>query len=242
MARLARLSLPAQLHHVVQRGHNGQNICLRDADYRTLRTLLHASAQQFHVAVHAFLLLPTHFHVLLTPPSASALPAFMQAVGRRYVRYFNDSNARSGTLWDGRYRASVLQAQTYLLSAMAYLDQHPVRDGLVAAAADYPWSSHRHYIGQTTDKGLTPHALFWELGNTPFAREAAYARLVQTPVGAQLVQAIDDATWSGWALGSPQYLAALQKSTTRRLREAPPGRPRRPPSAPAPAPAPDPAS
>ena len=103
----------------------------------------------------------------------------MQAVGRRYVRYFNDSQGRSGTLWEGRYRSTVIRPERYLLACMVYIDLNPVRAGLVKEAAPIPGPAMRHYVGLRTDKMVTPHALFWTLGNTPFSREAAYAELVR---------------------------------------------------------------
>ena len=108
----------------------------------------------------------------------------MQAVGRRYVRYFNQRQARTGTLWEGRYRSTLIQAERYLLACMAYIDLNPVRAGMVAEPGDYPWSSHAHYVGLRNDRLVTPHPLYWELGNTPFARDAAYAELVRSGISA----------------------------------------------------------
>ena len=149
----------------------------------------------------------------------------MQAVGRRYVRYFNDSQQRSGTLWEGRYRSTLIQTDRYLLACMAYIDLNPVRAGLVAQAADYPWTSHGHYIGRQMDKLVTPHPLVWALGNTPFAREAAYAELVQAGVNPVHQSALTQATLSGWALGEPDFVADLQKRTQRRVAKGQVGRP-----------------
>ena len=150
----------------------------------------------------------------------------MQSVGRAYVLYFNKRYGRTGTLWEGRYRCAVLQPQAYLLAAMAYLDLNPVRAGLAEAAADYPWSSHRHCIGQAVEKGLSPHPLYWALGNTPFAREQAYADRVAQGLGAELVRQLTDSGLHGWALGDEAFLAGLQKHSPRRVRKGRPGRPR----------------
>jgi putative transposase len=177
------------------------------------------------VAIHAYVLMSNHFHLLVTPQSSDGLPQMMQAVGRRYVRYFNDSQQRSGTLWEGRYRSTLIQTDRYLLACMAYIDLNPVRAGLVAQAADYPWSSHGHYIGRHMDKLVTPHPLVWELGNTPFAREAAYAELVQAGVNPVHQTALTQATLSGWALGEPDFVADLQKRTQRRVAKGQAGRP-----------------
>ena len=225
MARLPRLTLPGYPHHVIQRGNNRQAIFNSNADYLTLLALLDENAKKFNVAIHAYVLISNHFHLLATPQTADGLPQMMQAVGRRYVRYFNDSQQRSGTLWEGRYKSTVIQTERYLLACMAYIDLNPVRVGLVRQARDYPWSSHGHYTGQRVDKLITPHALYWELGNTPFAREAAYAEMVQSGISTVQQAALTDSALSGWALGEPDFVADLQKRTMRRVSKGAAGRP-----------------
>ena len=190
-----------------------------------LLSLLAENAAKFRVALHAYVLMDNHFHLLATPETADGLPQMMQAVGRRYVRYFNDSQHRSGTLWEGRYKSTLIQAERYLLACMVYIDLNPVRAGLVAAARDYPWSSHGHCIGLRTDKLVTPHALFWQLGNTPFAREAAYAEMVHAGITMAQQTALTGSTLSGWALGEPDFVADLQKRTERRVSRVTAGRP-----------------
>ena len=225
MARLPRLTLPGYPHHVIQRGNNRQAIFAKTADYQRLLDLLDDNARQFEVAIHAYVLMSNHFHLLVTPQTSDGLPQMMQAVGRRYVRYFNDSQQRSGTLWEGRYRSTLIQTDRYLLACMAYIDLNPVRAGVVAQAADYPWTSHGHYIGRQMDKVVTPHPLVWALGNTPFAREAAYAELVQAGINPVQQSALTQATLSGWALGEPDFVADLQKRTQRRVAKGQAGRP-----------------
>jgi putative transposase len=225
MARLPRLTLPGYPHHVIQRGNNRQAIFDSNADYQTLLDLLCENAKKFNVAIHAYVLMGNHFHLLVTPQTADGLPQMMQAVGRSYVRYFNDAQKRSGTLWEGRYKSTLIQSERYLLACMAYIDLNPVRAGMVAAARDYPWSSHGHYIGQRIDKLIMPHALFWELGNTPFAREAAYAQLVQAGISTVQQVALTESALSGWALGEADFVADLQKRTGRRVAKGVAGRP-----------------
>jgi len=225
MARLPRLTLPGYPHHVIQRGNNRQAIFASLADYQTLLDQLRVNADKFGVAIHAYVLMTNHFHLLATPQTADALPQMMQAVGRSYVRYFNDAQGRSGTLWEGRYKSTLIQTDRYLLPCMAYIDLNPVRAGLVAQAADYAWSSHGHYIGRKTDKLVTPHPLYWELGNTPFAREAAYADLVRAGVSARQQADLTQSALSGWALGEEDFVADLQKKTKRRVAKASAGRP-----------------
>lgn len=226
MARLPRLIVPGYPHHVIQRGVDRQPIVRTDADYEALRGFIAEEARAAGVALHAYVLMPNHFHLLVTPTQEGALARMMQSVGRRHVRHFNAQTQRSGTLWEGRYRCAVLQPQAYLLAAMAYLDLNPVRAGLAEAAADYPWSSHRHCIGQAVEKGLSPHPLYWALGNTPFAREQAYADRVAQGLGAELVRQLTDSGLHGWALGDETFLAGLQKHSPRRVRKGRPGRPR----------------
>lgn len=225
MARLPRLSIPGYPHHVIQRGNNRQAIFLKDADRLRMLELLEDHARQYEVAVHAYVLMDNHFHLLLTPQTSEGLSRLMQSVGRRYVRYFNDVHGRSGTLWEGRYRSTLIEADSYLLACMAYIDLNPVRAGLVTQARDFPWSSHAHYAGLRVDRLVSPHPLYWELGNTPFAREAAYARLVQEGPSLPQQQALTESALRGWVLGNPDFLAMLQKKTERRLSKASPGRP-----------------
>ena len=225
MARLPRLTVPGQPHHLIQRGNNRQAIFQDPADYELLLQLLEEHAARQQVAVHAYVLMSNHFHVLATPGNEVGIPLMMQAVGRQYVRHFNRRHGRTGTLWEGRYKSTLIQSERYLLACMVYIDLNPVRAGMVAQPADYPWSSYRHYVGTQAQRLVTPHPLYWELGNTPFAREAAYAELVQAGVPAEQQRALTDATLSGWALGDVEYVADLQRRTPRRVAKANAGRP-----------------
>lgn len=225
MARLPRLTVPGYPHHLILRGNNRQPIFAAPADYEVLLALLAETAEKSGVALHAYVLMSNHFHLLATPDAADSLPQMMQAVGRRYVRHFNDRQGRTGTLWEGRYRSTVVQSERYLLACMAYIDLNPVRAGMVAEARDYPWSSHGHYAGLRVDKLVTPHPLFWELGNTPFAREAAYADLVRGGITAEQQKALTQSALRGWALGEADFVADLQKRTERRVAKAAAGRP-----------------
>jgi putative transposase len=225
MARLPRLTLPGYAHHIIQRGNNRQPIFAASADYGELLGLLEEHARKSGVAIHAYVLMSNHFHLLATPDESQSIPQMMQAVGRRYVRYFNQRQARTGTLWEGRYRSTLIQSERYLLACMVYIDLNPVRAGLVSDAADYPWSSHAHYIGRRYDKLITPHPLYWELGNTPFARDASYAELVHSGVTEQQERALTDSALRGWALGESDYVADLQRRTARRVSKTRAGRP-----------------
>ena len=228
MARLPRLTVPDYPHHIIQCGNNRQGIFTSSADYLMLLTLLDENARKFGVALHAYVLMSNHFHLLATPSTDQGLPQMMQAVGRRYVRYFNDSQARTGTLWEGRYRSTLIEAAHYLLPCMVYIDLNPVRAGLVKDAGDYPWSSYGGHVGRQSDKLVTPHPLYWALGNTPFAREAAYVELVRAGTPLEQQEALTQSALSGWVLGNDNFVADLQKRTERRLTKNQPGRPIRP--------------
>ncbi len=227
MARLPRLSVAGYPHHLIQRGNNRQSIFTSDADRHRLLAMLGQYAAEFKVAIHAYVLMDNHFHLLATPPTDDAVPKMMQAVGRRYVRHFNDSHARSGTLWEGRYRSALIQTDAYLLVCMAYLDLNPVRAGIVVHPQDFPWSSYGHYAGLRHDRLLTPHALVWQLGNTPFAREAGYREFVDAGISQSQQLALTESALRGWALGDAAFLQALQGRTVRRVEKRGPGRPPR---------------
>ena len=160
-----------------------------------------------------------------SPETLEGIPQMMQAVGRRYVRNFNLRQARSGTLWEGRYKSTLIQTERYLLTCMAYIDLNPVRAGLVREPGEYPWSSYAHYVGRRNDKIVSPHPLYWELGNTPFARDAAYAARVEEGVGSAEEAALNASVQGGWALGDADFVHTLQQATPRRLTRARAGRP-----------------
>lgn len=225
MSRLPRLTVPGYPHHVIQRGNNRQPIFVDEADYRRLLADLAEHARLRGVAVHAYVLMSNHLHLLVTPEAADSLPLMMQGVGRGYVRWFNRRHGRSGTLWEGRYRSTVIEAERHLLACMAYIELNPVRAGMVARPADYPWSSHAHHAGLRTDTLVTPHPLYWQLGNTPFAREHAYIDMVQGGLSTQQLAELTRAAHTGWALGSEDFIADLQRRTQRRVARAAPGRP-----------------
>jgi len=226
MARLARLIIPGQVHHVLQRGNNGQPIFLRPLDYETWLDLLYAQLQKVELAIHAYVLTPNQFQLLATPQRDDSLQRLLQGIGRSYVRYFNQAHGRTGTLWEGRYRSTVLQAERYLLPSMVYMDLQAVRQGLAVQADAYAWSSHCHYIGRRVDRLVQPHALLWNTGNTPFAREAYYQAQVAAADDALAREALTAATQKGWALGDADFLASMQKETPRRVTPLPVGRPR----------------
>ncbi|QJE00103.1 transposase [Massilia forsythiae] len=225
MARQSRLILPHQPHHLVQRGNDNAVIFRDDEDYRAFLAWLKDSARAYRVAIHAYVLLPDQLQLLATPADEAGLALMMQKVGRLYVPWFNAKHGRSGTLFGGRFRTSVIDPMQYFLACMCYIELHPVRLQQAAAALDYPWSSHAHHAGVRTDALITDHAKFWELGNTPFQREAAYNALAQQGLAMDQLEAIDGAVQKGAALGSHAFKTELEKKTRRRILPAKRGRP-----------------
>ena len=225
MARLPRLTVTGYPQHVILRGNNRQDIFRNTADYQRMLDLIEQHSREQGVEIHAYVLMTNHLHLLLTPQKDQALPKMMQAVGRSYVQTFNKVHGRTGTLWEGRYRSTLIQTERYLLACMAYIDLNPVRAHMVTQPDDYIWSSYSHYVGRRNDRLITPHTLYWGLGNTPFAREAAYAEMVQAGIQADQQRALTDATLSGWALGDAQFIAGLKLQTPRRLSKDKAGRP-----------------
>lgn len=226
MARLPRIDAAGYPHHVIQRGNNRQAVFVDEADYRRYLLLLQEAAAGHSVAVHAYVLMTNHVHLLVTPETKPALSKFMQALGRRYVRWFNDRHGRSGTLWEGRFRAAVISADRYLLACMRYIELNPVRAGLSTSPADFRWSSNPHHVGHLVDPVITDHALFWALGNTPFERQSAYRALFDAPLPGDQLLELRQATNRGWAL-TPEIESVDQP--TRSLAWARPrarGRPR----------------
>ena len=230
MARLARLAVAGQAHHLIQRGNNGQAVFLDDEDRRAYLAALRDAASAHAVAIHAYVLMDSHVHLLATPSTPEGLSRMMQALGRRYVGGFNRRHGRSGTLWEGRFRGAVIESERYFLSCMRYIEANPVRSGLVSQAADYPWSSHAHHAGQRSDPLVTDHSLFWSLGNTPFDRQSAYKLLSEQLLAPELVQALTTTALKGWGLGSAEYLQRVSEEAGRRVSPRSRGRPRKHPA------------
>jgi putative transposase len=225
MARLRRLVVPGQAHHLVQRGHNAQPVFVDDEDRRLYLAALQDALRSHEVVLHAYALLDNEVQLLLRPPFAAALSRMMQALGRRYVAMFNRRHGRSGTLWEGRFRAGVVQEGTHTLQAMLTVDSLQTRRGQAASAQASRWSSAPHRLGQCRDPLVTDPPEFWRLGNTPFEREAAYAALLSQGMDDAQVRRIEHAAASGWALGSAQFLADMAQQLGRPVRPRAKGRP-----------------
>ena len=229
MARLPRLSLGGHPHLIIQRGFPAQPLFVDDDDRRFFLIKLAEAARAQHVAVHAYVLLDTEVLLLATPKDDSGIGRMMQSIGRAYVAAFNRRHGRSGTLWQARYRACVLEAEPYLVACMRHVEARPLQFGH-ADALDYPWSSAAHHVGRQSLPFITEHPMYWGLGNTPFEREAAYRSALERALTHRETRQIEEAALKGWALGSDRFVHELGKHTDRRLRPLPRGRPARRPA------------
>ncbi|GAB4562676.1 MAG: transposase [Rhizobacter sp.] len=227
MARLTRLCVPGWPHLLLQAGHNRQPVFLDDADRHLFVELLQSAASTHGVAIHAYALLDNEVRLLATPSGSDSLSLMMQAVGRRYGSSFNRRHAHTGSLWEGRFRATVIEPERHLLACMRYVDQAPPDDVQGTGLEQQAWSSAAHHLGERVDPLVSDHLLYWSLGNTPFEREAAYRTLLQHALSPTEVASISDAVKKGWPLGSAGFLAQLSGSTARRLAPLPRGRPRK---------------
>jgi len=225
MARLPRLVIPQQPHHIVQFGVDRQAIFRDSGDFLCFLGWLREAAKLYKVAIHSYVLMPDHLHLLATPSDAQGLARTMQWVGRHYVPYFNRKYGRAGTLWQGRFKATVIDAENYLMTCTRYIELNPVRAGIAANPGDYAWSSYAHHIGAKSDPLITDHPVFWALGNTPFEREAAYKYLTEQALTPEDLQELKETARKGWVLGSEPFKAHLETQLDRQVRPGKRGRP-----------------
>jgi putative transposase len=216
MARLPRFVLPGFPQHVIQRGNNRQQILFEEEDYWFLWEKIGAAADKFDCRIHAYVLMPNHFHLLLTPLGEDGIGKLMQYVGRYYVQYFNGRYERTGTLWEGRYRATLLDPALYLIPVCRYVESNPVRAGLVTEPAQYAWSSYAANATGGEDPLVTPHAAYERLGRTLKARQAAYAKGFEQPADGALLTRIRDATNKAWVLGDAGFCQEVEDRLNRR--------------------------
>jgi putative transposase len=167
-----------------------------------------------------------HVHLLATPRVAGGVSKMMQSIGRRYVRYFNQAYKRTGTLWEGRYKATLVDSEQYLLTCCRYIELNPVRAGMADEPSAYPWSSFAaHALGEPSGI-LSFHPLYLRLGDTPRQRQGAYAALFDQVLGGEILERIRDATNKAWVLGGDRFKEEIADLTERRTAPAPRGRPR----------------
>lgn len=198
--------------HIIQRGNNRAACFYAEEDYRFYLHWLQLNAEHYGCAIHAYVLMANHVHLLLTPKERDSASKLMQSLGRRYVQYVNRVHRRSGTLWEGRFRASLVQAESHLLSCYRYIELNPVRSAVVKHPADYLWSSYRHHALGAPDPVVTEHALFNALGATPAERAEAYRALFRTELDERELNAIRTALNHGGILGGDRFREAVAAS------------------------------
>lgn len=216
MARLPRFFLPNQPLHVIQRGNNRAPTFAANEDFQFYLRCLQEAAEAHSLSIHAYVLMTNHVHLLVTPETDSSLSKTMQSLGRRYVQYFNHAYGRTGTLWEGRFKSTLIDSERYFLTCMRYIEMNPVRAGMVAHPDDYAWSSYPANAWGKDDALLMPHDLYLRLGADGAERQAAYRTLLLEQVDKAAEDAIRDATNKGWVLGDEQFSVRIEALTNRR--------------------------
>jgi putative transposase len=213
--------------HVILRGIDRGAVFFADEDRNFFLACLGGTAGEESVAVHAYVLMTNHVHLLMTAAAHRGVPTVMKRVGQRYVQRVNRTYHRTGGLFEGRFRSALIEADGYLLACQRYIELNPVRASMVCAPGDYPWSSYRaNALGQL-DPLLTPHALYRELAGSAEARLVAYRRLFEEEFSAELLGRLRDCTSGGFVLGSPKFERHIAAMVGRRAWKGLPGRPRK---------------
>lgn len=223
MARLPRLNLPNVPQHVVQRGNNRQVCFFNDTDYAVYLDKLKEYSQKYKVSVHSYVLMTNHVHLLMTPSTAKGVSLLMQSLGRYYVRYVNDTYNRTGTLWEGRYKSTLVDSDNYFLIVSRYIELNPVRANMINYPSDYPWSSFRKNALGLPIKLITPHYCYLSLGNDDRARQEAYKKLFRSHIPEYTIKEIRDSVNKAWVLGDNQFKQQIEKQTGRRASPLPSG-------------------
>lgn len=225
MPRRPRINLPGVFQHVIQRGVDRQPVFFSDDDCRIYLDWLGEYVYKRNVALHAYCLMTNHVHLLLSTPSAGDLSGLMQDMGRRYVQHVNRTYRRSGGLWQGRYKASYVQSEHYLLACMRYVELNPVRAGMVQAPGEYRWSSYRSNALGAEDRLLTPHEQYLAFGSTAEERQQVYRGLFATEVDDPAWNLIRTATQQGVVVGDSRFAEAIEKRIGQMMQPRPRGRP-----------------
>jgi putative transposase len=225
MPRRARIALAGVPLHIIQRGNNRQACFFADDDYRFYLDHLSQCARHAGCAIHAYVLMTNHVHLLLTPREADAAGRLMKLLGQRYVQHVNRLYRRSGTLWEGRFRSCIVQEEAYLLGCSRYIELNPVRAGMVAHPGEYPWSSYRtNALGEANDL-IEAHPLYAALGRRSQERQEAYRELFRHEIEPGLADDIRRATNGNFALGNARFKAEVTAALGRRAIPGKSGRP-----------------
>jgi putative transposase len=226
MPRRARIVLPGIPAHLVQRGNNRADCFLRDQDRAFYLHHLGRLLIEERCALHAYCLMTNHVHLLVTANEPHGYARLMQRVGQLYSQYINRTTGRTGTLWEGRFKSSPVQSESYLLSCYRYIELNPVRAGLVADPADYEWSSYRANGNGASNLLLTPHHEYERLGARTADRQRAYRALVAETLSDDTIRGIREAMSGNYALGDTAFVERIATSVGRRAGRGEPGRPR----------------
>lgn len=227
MPRKPRFNLPGLPQHIIQRGNNRQACFFAEADYHFYLACVQEAAAKYHCDIHAYVLMSNHVHLLVTPYSPMGISHFMQSIGRRYVLYVNNTYQRSGTLWEGRYRACLVDQERYVLVCYRYIELNPVRAGMVKYPTDYPWSSYRHHAYGQSDGLITDHDVYLNLARSVHARHIAYRDLCLTRMHDELLHEIRASLNHGLVLGHEAFKHEIEATLQRSVRLRERGRPRK---------------
>jgi putative transposase len=226
MPRLPRFFVPELPLHVIQRGNDRAPIFGGRDDLAFFRECLARASRDHDVAIHAYVLMTNHIHLLVTPSRSASMPKMMQSMGRVYVQYFNSTYRRTGTLWEGRYKAAIVDDVQYLLTCMRYIELNPVRANMVSSPGEFPWSSFRANACGAPDELVAMHPIYRRLGCTQTECQRAYRELFRMSIAESDLCDIRDATQNAWALGSEVFRRKIE-ALSRRPERLPMGRPRR---------------
>lgn len=216
MARHARLKLAGEPWHVIQRGVNRSNCFFTDGDRLTYLDLLGRYSAEHGCDVHAYVLMANHVHLLVTPADDHAVSRMMKAIGERYVKRFNKTHHRTGTLWEGRFRSSIVDSRGYLLTCQRYIELNPVRAGVVSHPSQYAWSSYRSNAEGVQTTVVRPHPLYLSMSRDAKQRQHAYREMFATGLSSDELYAIREAVIGGFALGSSLHLWEVLGHNARR--------------------------
>ena len=217
MARLARLCSVVIPQHIIQRGNNRQ-ICFNDdEDFAAYAHWLKEFSDKYHVNIHAWVFMTNHVHLLATPTAPNAVSLMMQSLGKQYLRYYNHTYKRTGTLWEGRYKSCVVQTSEYLLHCYRYIELNPVRAGMVNIPEDYAWSSYAaNALGREASL-RTPHSEYLNLGHRTEEREQAYRDLFLCHFDSNMLGTIRSAVAKNLALGDERFKVQIEENHKRRV-------------------------
>ena len=227
MARYPRVEVSGVPLHIVQRGNNRSTCFFGDLDRRLYLKCLALAAAGRGCDIHAYVLMGNHVHLLVTPNAPGAASAMLQDVGRRYVCIVNKAQGRTGTLWEGRFKSSLIDSERYLFTCHRYIELNPVRAGMVRDPGEYPWSSHRFYASGAPDKVVTPHRQYLALGNSGPERAMAFRRLFGDTMEQTDLERLRISLNKGWALGSQSFLEEMGQRLGRPVQPPKRGRPKK---------------